>query len=120
MDQPQSVTTRGTTLNTDSQEKNNLLYLTERHPYQSKAPDITNSSEIKGDYTEKLSYKEKFEYEKLGPRIEELEAKRDLLTAELESCNSHEDLIRLGEELGQVTEELNQSEMRWLELSERA
>ena len=81
---------------------------------------ITNSSEIKGDYTEKLSYKEKFEYEKLGPRIEELEAKRDLLTSELESCNSHEDLIRLGEELGQVTEELDQSEMRWLELSERA
>ncbi len=81
---------------------------------------LTNSSEIKGDYTEKLSYKEKFEYEKLGPRIEELEAKRDLLTAELESCNSHEDLIRLGEELGQVTEELDQAEMRWLELSERA
>jgi len=81
---------------------------------------LTNSSEIKGDYTEKLSYKEKFEYEKLGPRIEELEAKRDLLTAALESCNSHEDLIRLGEELGQVTEELDKSEMRWLELSERA
>jgi ATP-binding cassette subfamily F protein uup len=86
----------------------------------SKAKNRDKQSEVKGDYTEKLSYKEKFEYEKLGPRIEELETKCDLLTAELESCNSHEDLIRLGEELGQVTEELDISEMRWLELSERA
>jgi hypothetical protein len=29
-------------------------------------------------------------------------------------------LIRLGEKLGKITEELDASEMRWLELSERA
>ena len=79
-----------------------------------------NSSEVKGNYTEKLSYKEKFEYETLGPKITELETHRDLLATELESCNSHEDLIRLGEKLGEITEELDASEMRWLELSERA
>ena len=79
-----------------------------------------NSSEVKGNYTEKLSYKEKFEYEALGPKITALETKRDLLASELESCNAHEDLIRLGEKLGEITEELDASEMRWLELSERA
>ena len=79
-----------------------------------------SSSDVKGDYTEKLSYKEKFEYETLGPKITALETKRDLLASELESCNAHEDLIRLGEKLGKVTEELDASEMRWLELSERA
>jgi len=77
-------------------------------------------SDVKGNYTEKLSYKEKFEYETLGPKITALEIKRDLLATELESCNAHEDLIRLGEKLGKITEELDASEMRWLELSERA
>jgi ATP-binding cassette subfamily F protein uup len=81
---------------------------------------VTISATVKGDYSERLSFKEKFEFEQLGPRIEELEKMRDKMSTELESCNVHEDLIRLGEELGKVSEELDESEMRWLELSERA
>ncbi len=76
--------------------------------------------EVKGNYTKKLSYKEKFEFDKLGPQIEQLEEKRDTLSAELETCNSHEDLTKLGAKLGQVTSELDEAETRWLELADRA
>jgi hypothetical protein len=37
----------------------------------------------------------------------------------MESCTEHEDLLRVGAELGKVSEELENAEMRWLELSER-
>jgi ATP-binding cassette subfamily F protein uup len=76
--------------------------------------------DVKGDYSNKLSYKEKFEFEKLGPDIEKLEKKRDELSTKLENSNSHEDLMSYGEKLGDVAQELDDAEMRWLELSERA
>lgn len=76
--------------------------------------------EIKGDYTARLSYKEKFEFEQLGPQIEQLEKRRDELSETLENGPSHKELIKVGEELGQVTEQLEEAEMRWLELAERA
>ena len=77
-------------------------------------------TEVKGNYTNRLSYKEKFEFEQLGPKIEELENKRDELSTRLESNPPHDELITIGEELGKVAEELEKSEMRWLELAERA
>ena len=78
------------------------------------------SVEVKGDYSKRLSYKEKYEFEQLGPRIEELEKKRDELSLKLESTNSHDELIKLGEELGVVANQLEEAEMRWLELAEKA
>ncbi|MBM72311.1 MAG: ABC transporter [Crocinitomicaceae bacterium] len=82
-------------------------------------PQIQNP-EVKGDYTTRLSYKEKFEFEKLGPKIEELENKRDELSKRLESNPPHDEFITIGEELGKVAEEIEKAEMRWLELVERA
>lgn len=75
---------------------------------------------VKGNYTTRLSYNEKFEFEKLGPKIEELENKKDELSKRLESNPPHDELITIGEELGKIVEELENSEMRWLELAERA
>ena len=72
------------------------------------------------DYSKRLSYKEKYEFEQLGPRIEELEKKRDELSLKLESTNSHDELIKLGEELGVVANQLEEAEIRWLELAEKA
>jgi ATP-binding cassette subfamily F protein uup len=86
----------------------------------SSSDSVSKPLEVKGDYTAKLSYKEKFEFDKLGPLIEQLEVKRDTLSAKLETCNSHEDLIKLGDNLGKVTSDLDEAEMRWLELAERA
>lgn len=81
---------------------------------------VSKPVEVKGDYTTKLSYIEKFEFDQLGPLIEQLEEKRDALSIKLETCNSHEDLIKIGDEMGKVTSDLDEAEMRWLELAERA
>ena len=76
--------------------------------------------EVKGDYSQRLSYKEKFEFEQLVPKIEELEKKRDELSAKLENNPPHDELMKMGEELGVIANELDEAELRWLELAERA
>ena len=76
--------------------------------------------EVKGDYSERLSFKEKYEFEQLGPKIEKLEAKRDELSAILESNPSHEEIIKVGEELSVIAAQLDKAEIRWLELAERS
>jgi ATP-binding cassette subfamily F protein uup len=81
---------------------------------------VIQQNDVKGDYSKKLSFKEKYEFEKLGPEIEKLEKQRDELSSKLENSNSHEDLMSFGEKLGKVALELDEAEMRWLELSERA
>ena len=77
-------------------------------------------SRVKGDYSERLSYKEKYEFEQLGPKIEELEKKRDKLSSILESNPSHEEILKVGEEFAFVATQLEEAEFRWLELAERA
>jgi ATP-binding cassette subfamily F protein uup len=67
----------------------------------------------------KLSYKERQELEKLGPRIEELEHRKAEVSAQLTLTTDHAQLIVLSEQLQAIQEELDFSELRWLELSER-
>ncbi|MDA0728761.1 MAG: ABC-F family ATP-binding cassette domain-containing protein [Bacteroidetes bacterium] len=83
----------------------------------STSPQATS---IKGDYSARLSYKERLEYEGLEARIAELEKRRDGLSTQLQTELNHENMRKLGEELGAVTSDLDAAEMRWLELSERA
>jgi ATP-binding cassette subfamily F protein uup len=73
----------------------------------------------KNDYTKRLSFKEKFELEQLEKDLEMLEKRKEELTSSLYSTVEHEELTRLGDELKVVTEKLEASEFRWLELSER-
>lgn len=75
---------------------------------------------VKNDYSKRLSYKEKFEFEQLEQQIESLEAEKKQLTEQLYSSKDPEALNRLGQQLSQVTESLENAEFRWLELSERA
>ena len=76
--------------------------------------------EVRGDYSQRLSYKEKLEFEALDKAIPKLEARRNELSTALQGEQDLDTLTRLGEELGQVAEELEEAEMRWLELSERS
>jgi ATP-binding cassette subfamily F protein uup len=76
--------------------------------------------EIKGDYTQRLSYKEKLEFEGLEAAIAALERKRDDLNGQLQCESNHERLQELGLAIGEITAKLDEAEMRWLELSERA
>jgi len=67
----------------------------------------------------KLTYAEKLEFEALEGKIEALELKREELAKELEeSASDAEKLMDLSQQLEQIQADLEEKEMRWLELSE--
>ena len=89
-------------------------------------PKAVQAPEVKKDekpdaYAEKLSYNERREYNKLEKEIAKLEKKKDELTVQMSNATTDaEELIQTSEEIGKVIEELDEKELRWLELSERA
>ena len=74
----------------------------------------------KNDYSKRLSFKEKFEFEQLEGKISELEQQKASLTEQLYANPDPAKLQVLGEKLHEVTTALEEVENRWLELSERA
>lgn len=69
----------------------------------------------------KLSYKEKVEFEGLEKELEDLEGRKTELTNVLSNSESTtEELIKAGDELSKVVQELETKTDRWLELSEFA
>jgi ATP-binding cassette subfamily F protein uup len=67
----------------------------------------------------KLSFKEKFEFEKLETEIPELEKTKNYLNERINSGALHYDeLNKAIEQLGEVSKQLESKEQRWLELSE--
>ncbi|TNE82396.1 MAG: ABC transporter ATP-binding protein [Bacteroidetes bacterium] len=67
----------------------------------------------------KLSFKEKFELEQLDKDIPALEALKAKLETEMTSVGSdHTRLLEITEQLAQVNNDLEEKELRWLELSE--
>ncbi|HEY8396813.1 MAG TPA: ABC-F family ATP-binding cassette domain-containing protein, partial [Flavihumibacter sp.] len=74
-----------------------------------------------GPTKRKLSYNEKREFEQLEKDIPALEAEKARLSEQMASGNlSFEQLQELAHRVGQITEQLEEKEMRWLELSEIA
>ena len=72
-------------------------------------------------YADRLTYKERREFEMLERKISELESRIETLTAELEQTGSDwEAATSIGEGLAGARTELAAAEDRWLELSERA
>jgi ATP-binding cassette subfamily F protein uup len=68
----------------------------------------------------KLSFKEKFEYDQIEKKLPDLEKKKAQLQHDLMiQASDHQALVKLTDELGKVTDELESLEMRWLELSEK-
>lgn len=69
----------------------------------------------------KLSYKEQREFDLLEKEIPKLEEKKAALIEALNTADSdHEKLAALSQEIGEITDLLDEKEMRWLELSEFA
>jgi ATP-binding cassette subfamily F protein uup len=68
---------------------------------------------------QKMSYKEKFEFESLEKEIAELEKKKKILEEQLNNTGTdHTELLRITTELGEATRMVDEKQMRWLELSE--
>ena len=93
----------------------------------SKTTDAKNSDNASGtakrdvnfENKRKMSFKEKREYEQLSKEIEALEKEQKLLEEELCSGKlSVEELTEKSKRLPQIKDELDEKEMRWLELSE--
>ncbi|NND63470.1 MAG: ABC-F family ATP-binding cassette domain-containing protein, partial [Flavobacteriaceae bacterium] len=68
--------------------------------------------------SKKMSFKEKHELETLEKEMPMLESKKAELTARLEIEREYNKLEAIGKELNSVEEDLEEKEMRWLELSE--
>uniref|UniRef100_UPI0039A46E9B ABC-F family ATP-binding cassette domain-containing protein n=1 Tax=Ornithobacterium rhinotracheale TaxID=28251 RepID=UPI0039A46E9B len=66
----------------------------------------------------KLSFKEKREFEQLEKDLPALETKKEELSNQLLGETDYEKIKEIGEALQKITDELEEKEMRWLELSE--
>lgn len=67
----------------------------------------------------KLSFKEKFELEQLDKEIPRLEAEKKDLEEKLNAGGmDHEELMKISEHLGKISNDLDEKSLRWLELSE--
>ncbi len=74
----------------------------------------------RNDTKNKLSFKEKREFEQLEKEIAELEEKITEIESLLNSGSlPHEELYEKSGELGEIKSQLDEKEFRWLELSER-
>lgn len=78
-------------------------------------------TEVKGEnkIKTKLSYKEKLEFEKIEKELPELEKEREQLNEKLNSgIANHEELLKITERMGEVSQKIDTYTDRWLELSE--
>ena len=76
-------------------------------------------SAIRNPKSKKLSYKEQREFEQLEKEIPQLEKEKAEITEKMSSANlPYEELQKLSARITEVTQLLEEKELRWLELSE--
>lgn len=79
-----------------------------------------NSSQKVEKKKNKISFKEKYEYEQLEKEITQLESRKKELELEILKENLTFDTInQLSDELGQLMDSLDEKSMRWMELDEK-
>ena len=66
----------------------------------------------------KRTYKEQQEYEQLARDIETLEIEKKELTARLEQQLDYQELEKIGNRISEITDLIDEKELRWLELDE--
>ncbi|WP_247237098.1 ABC-F family ATP-binding cassette domain-containing protein [Telluribacter sp. SYSU D00476] len=84
------------------------------------SPEPVKAANTSSSSKRKLSYKEQRELEQLETDIAKLEERKGELIGKLNNGGSHEELTEWARAIEQITEELSEKEMRWLELSEFA
>lgn len=66
----------------------------------------------------KRTYKEQQEYEQLAKEIEALEMEKGELTVKMQEQMDYQEIEKLGKRMNEITELLDEKELRWLELDE--
>lgn len=75
--------------------------------------------EPKKTASNKVSYKDKYEFEQLDKEIPELEDKKAQLSEKLnDSTLSYEEIEKISQELTELVESLDEKTMRWMELAD--
>jgi ABC transport system ATP-binding/permease protein len=85
----------------------------------SKAEPAPVTTTVETNATKKLSFKEKQEFENLDKAIPALQKEKETLELKLGDALPYEELQKAGDRIQQIIQELDEKEMRWLELSER-
>jgi ATP-binding cassette subfamily F protein uup len=67
----------------------------------------------------KLSYKEKFELDNLEKEMPALQEEKKLLEQKMSGNLGYEELQKAADRISAIIAQLDEKEMRWLELSER-
>lgn len=85
-----------------------------------KQAEVKETTSVKKDKSNKLTYKEKLEFDSLGLEIETLEAEKKELLEKMNSGNgSADELIEWSNRYQEVSTLIDDKSMRWLELSEK-
>ncbi|HKK10516.1 MAG TPA: hypothetical protein VJ939_06735, partial [Bacteroidales bacterium] len=67
----------------------------------------------------KITFKEKKEFEELEQHISELEQEKEQILADMDTITDNEKLTGLSNRFSEITEKLEEKELRWLDLSEK-
>lgn len=80
----------------------------------------TRADKPASERKKKRTYKEQQEYEQLAKDIEALETEKKELTSKLEQQLDYQELEKIGNRISEITNLIDEKEMRWLELDEIA
>jgi ATP-binding cassette subfamily F protein uup len=103
----------------DRQREQERLAIKEERSTPSRHPEAQGAAAKADQGPRRRSFKESRELEALDRELPELEQRKAALESALNTAGS-DDLTRLSEELAAVHQQLEQTEERWLELSELA
>ena len=78
---------------------------------------VINQPEKKEE-KKKLSYKDQREFDLLEKEIENLTKEKSLITEKISSTLPYDELQKLSSRIGEISQELDEKELRWLALSE--
>jgi ATP-binding cassette subfamily F protein uup len=95
--------------------------LTEKENLKKTTNQVSNSNDTRKqrDNSNKLTFKEKKEFEALEKDLELLNKEKAEIETLFQSGASTDELIKLSSRYEQIKEELDEKELRWLELSEK-
>ncbi len=103
---------------TDLRAEGGLKTSKEKLQDSKKASETKVEEPIKSD-KKKLSYNEQREFDGLEAEMEKLELRKEEIGEKMNTITDFEELQKLAQDLEYVKEQLEEKEMRWLELSER-
>ena len=95
--------------------------ITEKENLKKTSNQVSNSIDTRKqrDNSNKLTFKEKKEFEALEKDLELLNKEKAEIETKFQSGASADELIKLSSRYEQIKEELDEKELRWLELSEK-